>query len=130
MKKLFIGLLVVAAGAGIYFLVVKKEPQPVTSVSKKEMIIGKWATGPALQPDSGSTRHQYEFQKDGQLIRSLGDSINADTTKYEWKQENELTWKQEASDSVATNFTVLRLTTDSLEVRGKDSVVILFTKLK
>jgi hypothetical protein len=130
MKKLLIGLLVVAAGTGIFFFACKQKDKPVTQELKKEMIIGQWTTQSTPGNDSSFNQYRYEFQKEGQLVKSLNDSVKADTAHYEWNKDNELVWKENATDSAGKNFTVLKLTADSLQVQGKDSVTILFTKLK
>ena len=41
MNKLLIGLLIIAAGAGAFFLLRKTE-QPVTQRIERELLIGKW----------------------------------------------------------------------------------------
>ena len=130
MNKLLIGLLLVAAGAGAYFLLKKKKEQPVSNINK-EWIIGKWKTvqyQPAV--DSLQPMYQYDFLKEGTVLRSLSDTVKADTTHYEWSKNNDLVMKQNASDSASQTFTVVRLTIDSLQLRSADSVEIIFTKLK
>ncbi len=130
MNKLLIGLLLVAAGTGAFFLLRKKKDQPVIAELNKEWIVGKWKTDAILQNDSSFNQYRFDFQKDGNLVRSLNDSAKADTAHYEWNKANELVWKEKASDTTGKNFTVVKLTQDSLQVQGRDSVVILFTKLK
>lgn len=127
MNKLLIGLLVVAAGVGIFFLTRAKKENPVSTELTKELLIGKWT--PAAN-DSGAGQFQYEFQDKGQLVRSAGDSIKADTSHYAWNKNNELVWKQDGTDSVGKSFTVLKLSADSLEVKAQDSVITLFTRVK
>ena len=128
MKKLFIGLLVVAAGTGVFFLLNKKKhPQAIASLSK-ELIIGKWKTDAVIANDSAFNKLHYNFEKEGLLI--ISDSIEADSTHYEWSKTNNLVWKDKATDSSGVSYTVLTLTTDSLRVQSKDSNIILFTKVK
>jgi hypothetical protein len=126
MNKLFIGLLIVAAGAGAFFLLRKKN-NTTTNDIKKEWIVGKWKADAGK--DSAFSSYNYDFLKDGNILRSLNDSAKADTSHYEWKA-NELVWKEKISDSTGKTFSVLKLTQDSLQVQSKDSVTILFTKLK
>ena len=132
MNKLFIGLLIIAAGAGAFFLLLKKN-NPVDAITeiKKEWIIGKWKTE-SRQPakDSAQPLYRYDFLKNGNVLRSLNDSAKADTLLYEWNKNNELVWKEKASDSTGRVFAVLQLNQDSLQVKGKDSTIILFTKMK
>ena len=128
MNKLFIGLLIVAAGAGTFFLLRKKKNTTTTNDIKKEWIIGKWKADAGK--DSAFSMYHYDFLKDGNIVRSLNDSAKADTSHYEWKKANELVWKEKPGDSTGKIFSVLKLTQDSLQVQSKDSVIILFTKLK
>jgi hypothetical protein len=130
MNKLLIGLLIVAAGTGAFFLLRKKKQEPVTTELKKEWIIGQWKSDAIVDNDSNFNKYRFDFQSNGSLLRSLNDSTGADTVYYEWSKTSELVWKEKATDSVGKNFTVLQLTPDSLQVQGKDSVKILFTKLK
>jgi len=130
MNKLLIGLLIVAAGTGAFFLLRKKKEQTVIAELNKEWILGAWKTDAILQNDSNFNKYRFDFQKDGNLVRSLNDSVKADTAHYEWNKANELVWKEKAADSTGKNYTVVKLTQDSLAVQGHDSVVILFTKLK
>ncbi len=127
MNKLFIGLLIVAAGAGAFFFLRKKK-NATTNDIKKEWIVGKWKADAGK--DSAFSSYRYDFLKDGNIVRSLTDSAKAGTSHYEWNKNNELVWKENASDSTGKIFAVLKLTQDSLQVQSKDSIVILFTKLK
>ena len=128
MNKLFIGLLIVAAGAGVFFLLRKKKNTTAGNGIKKEWIVGKWKADAGK--DSAFSRYSYDFLKDGNILRSLNDSAKADTLHYEWNKTNELVWKEKASDSTGNIFSVLKLTLDTLQVQSKDSATILFTKLK
>ena len=127
MNKLFIGLLIVAAGAGVFFFLRKKK-NTTTNDIKKEWILGKWKADAGK--DSAFSSYSYDFLKDGNVVRSLNDSAKADTSHYEWNKANELVWKEKASDSTAKIFSVIKLTQDSLQVQSKDSATILFTKSK
>ena len=130
MNKLFIGLLIVAAGAGAYFFLFKKKDKPVIGNElKKEWIVGTWKTDATPGNDSLFKQSLFNFQEDGNIIRSVGDSAKADTMHYEWNKSNELVWKQKVTDSVGTNYTVVKLTVDSLQVQSSDSTRILFTKV-
>ena len=128
MNKLLIGLLLVAAGAGIFFLLRKKKNETTTNDIKKEWILGKWKADAGK--DSAFSSYRYDLLKDGSILRSLNDSAKVDTSHYEWNKNNELVWKQNASDSTGNIFSVVKLTLDSLQVQSKDSVTILFIKLK
>jgi hypothetical protein len=138
MKKLIIGLLVVAAGAGAFFYFNQKSgAKPAQETLNKELIIGKWKTDATPANDSGFNKYSYDFQKEGKVLRSLNDSIKADTSHYEWSNANELVlskWtpleKEKVSDSIGTIYSVIKLTADSLHVQSKDSVTVLFTKVK
>mgnify|MGYP001558768155 CR=1 FL=1 len=128
MNKLFIGLLIVVAGAGVFFVLRKKKNNSTTTKINKEWIIGKWKADAGK--DSAFILYSYDFLKDGNIVRSLNDSVKADTSQYEWSKRNELVWKETAGDSTGKIFSVLKLTQDSLQVQSGDSSMILFVKLK
>lgn len=131
MKNFFIGLLVVAAGTAVYFLVIKKKKdQPVAGINK-EWIIGKWKAE-SYQPvtDSVQPKFIYDFQKEGLALRSVSDTAKTDSLHYSWKETGELMVKEKPADTTGLVFTVSRLTADSLEVKGSDNVTVLFTKVK
>ncbi|MEI2737388.1 MAG: hypothetical protein V9F01_01225 [Chitinophagaceae bacterium] len=130
MNKLLIGLLVVAAGAGAFLLLRKKKNAVIANEIKKEWIVGKWKSDAVVANDSGFSKYSYDFQKDGNVVRSLNDSAKADTSHYEWSKANQLVWKEKTGDSIGRIFSVLKLTQDSLQVQAADSSNILFTKLK
>ena len=129
MNKLIIGLLIIAAGAGIFLLLRKKKHTTVSNEIKKEWIVGKWKSDAVMANDSNFSKYQFDFQKDGNVVRSLNDSVKADTTYYEWNKANELVWKEKASDSTGKVYLVTKLTRDSLQVQGTDSSTVLFTKV-
>ena len=132
MNKLLIGLLVIAAGAGAFFYFNQRTcSKPAQDPINKELIIGKWKTE-SYQPamDSVRAKFQYDFQKDGMALRSNSDTVKADTISYSWKDAAQLIIKENAADSAGAVFTVSKLTQDSLQVQGSDSVVILLTKVK
>ena len=130
MKKLFIGLLVVAAGGATFFLLSKKKNTTAIANINKELIIGKWKTDAIMANDSGFNKYSYSFQKEGVVLRSISDSVKADTSHYELNEINELVLKEKASDSTGKTYSVVKLTQDSLQVQSKDSVTVLFTKAK
>lgn len=130
MNKLLIGLLIVAAGAGTFLLLRKKKSTTGTNSLNKEWVIGKWKTDAQPGNDSSFSKYSYDFLKDGNILRSLNDSTKADTSHYEWSKNNELIWKEKATDSTDKVYAVVKLTADSLQVQSKDSATILFTKMK
>ena len=128
MNKLFIGLLIIAAGAGVFFLLRKKKNSTAANTINKEWIIGKWKATEGN--DSAFNQYRYDFQKDGNLLVSPNDSARVDTFHYEWSKNNDLVWKETAADTSREIFSIVKLTQDSLQVQTKDSAIILFTKLK
>ena len=135
MNKFIIGLLVVAAGAGIFLLLRKKNETTSANSINKEWIVGKWnpvaiGSDSTLANDSNFSKYRFEFQKDGNVVRSINDSVKADTTHYEWNKNNELVWKEKANDSTCKVYVVTKLTSESLQMQATDSSTILFTKLK
>ena len=141
--KLFIGLLIIAAGAGAFFFLRNKKSETNTSF-QKELLIGQWkldsmdvkAKDSAGQfvafiaaIDSNFYRYRYDIRENGNILKSLADSGAADTSHYEWIKTNELAWKEKPNDSSEV-FTVTKLNSDSLLLQSKDSTVFYFTKLK
>jgi hypothetical protein len=142
MKKVFIGLLIVAAGAGTFYFLQKKNTE--TSI-EKELLTGKWKLSSLdvktkdssdyfvsliSAIDSNFTKYRYDFLENGNVLKSLTDSAKADTSHYEWTKKNVLSWKENASDSTNDVFTVTKLTKDSLLLLAKDSATFVFTKVK
>ncbi len=135
MNKLFIGLLIVAAGAGVFFFLRKKKNTTTANAINKEWIIGKWKAGAGNDPVF--SQYSYDFLEDGNIVRSLNDSAKADTSRYEWNKNNELVWsqwtpaeKETTVDSIGKVFTVVKLTQESLQMLSKDSASILFLKTR
>jgi len=131
MNKLFIGLLIVAAGAGVFFLLNKKKNEPTATTINKELLVGKWkAVAEQTVRDSAQPIYYYEFQQTGAVLRSLNDSAIADTSHYEWSNTKELVWKESIADSIGKTYSVVQLTKDSLQLQSKDSTTALFIKAK
>jgi hypothetical protein len=128
MNKLLIGLLIAAAGTGVFFLLLKKKNTVATNDIKKEWIVGKWKADAGK--DSTFSSYNYDFLKDGNIVKSLNDAAKADTSHYEWNKNNALIWKENASDSAGKVLSVLKLTQDSLQVQAADSSTVLFIKVK
>jgi hypothetical protein len=143
MKSIIMAVLLIAAvGAGGYFLFFnKKKNSLVTNEVRQELIIGKWKldslsrdagklfTGLAMIIDSNFKNYSYQFKQDGKIFRLLKDSVQKDTTSYEWTKESQIVFK-EKGDSVGTKFIVSKLNQDSLVLLSKDSTIALFTRLK
>ena len=145
MKKVFIGLLMLAAGAATFFLLQKKD-KPITGNNiQKEWIIGKWKldslhflkdsndnflVGIMGMVESNLKKYHYEFTKDGSISVSLGDSLTKDSSRYEWNKKDQLIWKEYPTDTTGEVFNVSIPHKDSLVVQSQDSSVLLFTKVK
>ena len=127
MNKLFIGLLIVAAGAGAFFYFRKKNSSTNEVGFKKEWIIGKWET---QAKDSIQPSFRYQFDSTGIVLKSVSDTVKADTLHYSWNKKNKLVFGNSENDSTAQVFSILKLNTDTLQVQAKDSVVTLFIRTK
>jgi len=132
MKKLLIGLLVVAAGAGAFYFLNKKKGSAETTSVNKELLLGKWK--PVSKEPGTDTLHplyHFDFQKNGLAMRSVSDTIKADSVYYEWNKAGELLVKENAADSVGVAYVIVKLSADSLQVQSKmNNVNILLTKSK
>jgi hypothetical protein len=130
MNKLLIGLLIVAAGAGVFFFLRKKEKNDFPK-NEKLSVTGKWQLhAPGEVIDTIYPLYQYHFMKDGQLIQSLKDSSAIDTMYFDFNASNQLVWKQNKADSASRVFNVVLLTKDSLRIEGPDSIPILLTRIQ
>lgn len=145
MKKIFIGLLVVAAaGAGVYYFLQNKKKTTANNI-QKELLTGQWKLDtlssmskdssagfiPALVStiDSNLKKYHYDFQQSGTVLL-LKDTVTSDTSWYGWDKTDNLIWKENPADSAAEILHVVKLTTDSLVLQTKDSVVFFFSKAK
>lgn len=144
MKNLFIGLLIVTAGAGIFFYLQNKKKHSQNSI-QKELLIGQWKidsiktakdsnksflVGIMGMIDSNLLKYKYEFTKDGSILRSMGDSTTKDSSYFEWNKKSQLVWKENLQDSTGTDFQIAKLNTDSLQLQSDDSTVLFLTRLK
>lgn len=142
MKKVFIGLLIIAAGAGTYYFLQKKKTENANTI-QKELLTGKWKfksvvsndssynlPGLLIALDSNLMKYRYDFKADGNIITSVADSVKADTSHYEWIKKDQLVLKEKLTDSTGQTFTVTKLTIDSLLLQSIDSTLLVFTKIK
>jgi hypothetical protein len=144
MKKVFIGLLIVAAGAAIFFLLQKKN-KPAKSYIQKDLIIGKWKLDLLYNlKDSSSTlmadatklgelrlkKYEYEFTKEGAVKLWLRDSLTKDSTRYEWINDDQFRIKKYPAERATEIFKVSLLNNDSLSLRSNDSVILFFKSAK
>jgi hypothetical protein len=143
MKKLFIGLLIIAAGAAIFLMLQNKDKTITGNNFQKEQIIGKWKLDSLWSLKDSNTHfikglfdpklkeyHQYEFKKDGSIFQFADDSLTQDSSRYEWTKENQLGWKEYLADTSVEVFNISLLDKDSMKLQSKDSSVLLFTKVK
>jgi hypothetical protein len=128
MKKIIIGLLIIAAGTAVFFLFRNNKNIAVTNEFPKDSILGKWKPGEGN--DSNFSKFQFDFQKNGNVIRSLNDSAKADTSFYEWNKANQLIWNEKSGDSTGKVYQVTKLTKDSLQIQGADSSIVLYIRMK
>jgi len=141
MNKIFIGLLLIAATAGLYFVLQKKKTLNTNQSISKELLPGTWKihsfnsgrdadqlmVGIMALIDSNTLRYDYTFRKDGLILRSLGNSTTWDTSLYNWK-ENQLQWKEDNTDTAGTLLSILKLDKDTLDLLGADSARIIFAR--
>src|SRR5688572_17695644 len=103
MKKGFIGLLILAAGAAIFFLFQEKHNSITTSHIQQDLIIGKRKLDSLYSlKDSSSDlmtngigfvdahliHYEYKFTKEGSIELWLKDSLTKDSRSYEWTNED------------------------------------------
>lgn len=140
MKILFTVLLIAAIGGGAYYYFSTRSNSSPQE-AQKELIIGKWkmdsldihekdsAAGIAillLALDSNLVRYEYDFKTNGNVLVSLPDSANTDTSHYEWNDQDQLVWREYLSDSTTEVFSVVLLNQDSLVLQSQDSTKAFF----
>lgn len=143
MKKVFTGLLILAAGAGAFFFLRKKQNSIASNDIQKEWVIGKWKLDSIiLSKDSNDKftpgiigivapdlmKYRYEFKTGGSVL--LTDSLTKDSSNYEWNKKNQLVWKENPADTSGEIFNVSIPHKDSLILQSTDSAILIFTKVK
>lgn len=141
MKKIVLAvILLAAAGGGLYYLLQK---QKLSVNVKQEQILGKWKMDSLATTndstaliialigtvDSNFMNYDYDFKKEGIVLKYLKDSVQKDTARYELTKNNQLVWK-EAGKVTADSLIVDILNKDSLVLRTKDSSTFYFKKVK
>jgi hypothetical protein len=140
MKKMILAvILLAAAGGGVYYFLQNKNTS--SNNIQKKLIIGKWKmdtvhegkdsadlfVGIMGMIDSNLLMYDYDFRKNGNILKLLEDNVQKDTSNYEWSTDNTLIWK-EPGDSTGEALTIAKLTIDSLVLQTKDSTTIYFKK--
>lgn len=131
MKKIFIGLLIVAAGAGAYYLLSQPKNIEPSTENNSTLLLGKWKAG---DPVSGSDSSlldgaEYDVLKDGLVL--VRDSVNAapDSVFYVWTTNGDLQIRTKSTDSTGENLNVVLLTKDSLQLKDKNSKLHQFVRM-
>jgi hypothetical protein len=147
MKKIIIGLLLLAvSGGAVYYFLTKKQAVTNTVSLNKDLLIGKWKldtldekskktiyelkTGIIAALDSNILIYEYDIQKDGKVFIALPGKTGADTTFYEWAEGNQLHWMQNDSAKTKDVFSVTKLDSNAFSLQMKDSSLFSFIKLK
>ena len=132
MKNVFIGLLVLAAGAGVYFFLIQKQKGPEQEKGlHKEWITGQWKISPP-EPggDSLLTDGQWEFRKNGEAFYQAAGQTEKDTLRFNWQQDSTLQISSRTNDKFGISFRVLRLTADTMQWEGDEQQTLQLLKLK
>jgi hypothetical protein len=142
MKKKILAVILLAAAGGAYYFLQMKKSSSESNIQQKH-IIGKWKLDSLNSEndsinlvialigtlDSNFLNYEYDFRKDGYVLKFLQDRMQKDTVRFEWTKDNVLLWK-EPGDSTGQKLTVTKLNKDSLLLQTKDSTVVYFKKLK
>lgn len=131
MKKVFIGLLIAAAGTGAYFYFQQGKKTERASTANHALLIGKWEAD-TLQAgkDKAFSRNSYQFADSNTLILTGHDSLaKKDTFRYQWDKADVISWKH-AQDTSAVTFTVHTLNKDSVALIASDSSRILLLRAR
>ncbi len=131
MKKIIFGLLIVAAGAGAYYLLSQKKNIELVSENKSTLLLGKWKAANRIGSSDSSllAGFQYEVLKDGvALVRDSAASV-ADSFYYAWTDEGDLQIRLKAADTAIEKFNVVLLNKDSLQLKDKESKLYRFSRM-
>ena len=130
MKNVWIGLLIAAAGTGIFFLLRNgKRSGPKGSIDI-EQVLGQWKTDIKSPGDTVSRTVRYAFEKDGLLLTYTDTTGRADSAYYAWMKDGRLEWKKSKSDSSGLAFTVKRNGNDTLRLVSADSLETTLVRVK
>ena|SRR5438046_1997441 len=143
MNIVFLGLLVAAVGAGVYYDFNKRQNTP--SSTSKDLIVDKWKMdslvvnkardssvksheGILNLVDSSLKKYEFEFRKDSLVLQTINGKTE-DTSHYEFADsKNILIWSDK--DSTKTKWNISKLDSTSLVVKDADSAVFYFQRMK
>ena len=131
MKKIIFGLLIVAAGAGAYYLLSQKKNIEQVSENKATLLLGKWKAENRIGFSDSSllAGFQYEVLKDGVALVSDSAAAVADSFYYAWTDEGDLQIRLKAADTAIEKFNVVLLNKDSLQLKDKESKLYRFSRM-
>lgn len=131
MKKIFIGLLIVAAGAGAYYLLSQSKNIEPVKENNTTLLLGKWKAGePAGVNDSSLLDGtQYEVLKDGLVLMRDSTGAAPDSVYYVWTATGDLQIRTKSTDSTGENLKVVQLTKDSLQLKDKNEKLHPFIRM-
>jgi hypothetical protein len=127
MKKLFIGLLIIAAGTGAFFAFRKTRSKTIPV--DQTLIIGSWKTIGSPGVDSVQSPVVYDFRKDGSVLIK-GDSTQQDTSYYIWDKKGELLIKKSNVGSNGTSLRIVKLTGDTSQLANTNRDSLSFIRVK
>jgi len=138
MKKVFIVLLIVAIGAGVYFYFSRK-PKASTSNSK-ELIVGEWRVDSLQVPNDDtifdfekiglSSKAIFKFDTTGLVVRQQFDSTIADTSFYRFVENNQMVWSHMPKDSLTKPMHIVNLSAGKLTLQCYDNSRAVLTKVE
>ena len=147
MNKLFIGLLIIAAGAGAFFYLRKKNKSATGNGIKKEWILGQWKVDSLsaskdtsnenllfmlYASDTNAKKDVIHFYDDGLLLITYPyDSLSKnDTAYFQWSKDNALLFKDKMTDSLSSTMLVKQPDSLHMVLQTKDSSLIYLQKEK
>lgn len=131
MKKIIFGLLIVAAGAGAYYLLSQKKNIEQVSENKATLLLGKWKAENRIGFSDSSllAGFQYEVLKDGVALVSDSAAAVADSFYYAWTDDGDLQIRLKAADTLIEKFNVVLLNKDSLQLKDKENKLYRFARM-
>ena len=141
MKKIFIWLLIVAAGALINYSCIPGNRND--NISAKGLIVGDWEVDSIdvsktqdsslglmalvyISQDSTHNKLRFSFHADGLITEE--NEAGSDSSRYEW--EGEKTLNITSADSTKEKWFIRQLDSAKLIVAAEDSVVFYFNRAK
>lgn len=141
MKKLLLAVILLAAVAGIYFLLTRKSESPSPTTEK---LIGQWKIDSigtlskdtnsltaiilAAMVDSNFNKTQYQFREDGMVIKTVPGTDTVGTSRYHMQTDSLMIFYDHPTDTTGEKLRLHWSDAQHLQLISTDSTFILLLK--